>query len=370
MEETKQPETSQPARNNRKRNTLALTIFVLLAVIGAIIVYFYIQYKDKHITTDDAFVDGHVHTIASKVNGTVKAVHVNDNQPVKKGDLLCEIDPADYDAKVNEAVSGLDAEKAKIGEAEAGAEATRKQVFEAKAAVEAARATLEVAEANLRQAEIDIKRAEKLYRNDALSKERYEKTMTGYTVSLAQVKAVAEQLKQAETALETRKALVRQADAVKASHAASAAQKKAVLKTAELNYGYTKLYAPSDGYVTKKSVEVGNQIQAGQPLMAVVPLDDIWLVANYKETQLEKVKMGQSVEIKVDAYPGKKFRGKVDSIMAGTGSTFSLFPPENATGNYVKVVQRVPVKIVLDKGTDPEHVLRVGMSVEPTIIVR
>ena len=136
-----------------------------------------------------------------------------------------------------------------------------------------------------------------------------------------------------------------------------------------MNVGYTKIYAPSDGHVTKKSVQAGNQIQPGQPLMAVVPLDDIWIIGNYKETQLEKVKPGQKVTIRVDTYPGKLFEGKVESIMSGTGSAFSLFPPENATGNFVKVVQRIPIKIVLDNNSDAEHILRVGMSVEPTIFV-
>ena len=363
-------EIKQPARNNHRRNVIALGVFAVIAVIGAIAVFFYIQYKNTHIATDDAFVEGRIHVIASKVHGTVKAVYVNDNQPVKRGDLLLNIDPVDYDVKMNEASSRVNAETAKIVEINARVEAAKKQVLEAKAAVETARANLDLQEANLRQAEIDIKRAENLYRNDALSRERYEKTMTGHRVVLAQVKAAGEQLKQAEAALETQKAFVRQAEAARTAQRSSVAEKQAVLKTAELNYGYTKLYAPSAGYVTKKSVEVGNQIQAGQALMAVVPLGDVWLVANYKETQLEKVKAGQKVEIKVDSYPGKKFRGKVDSIMAGTGSTFSLFPPENATGNYVKVVQRVPVKILLEKGTDPDHVLRVGMSVVPTIIVK
>jgi membrane fusion protein (multidrug efflux system) len=141
------------------------------------------------------------------------------------------------------------------------------------------------------------------------------------------------------------------------------------LETASLNEGYASIYAPADGYITKKSAENGNQIQAGQPLMALVSLKGVHIVANYKETQLEKVKPGQKVEIKVDTYPGKKFQGKVESIMAGTGAAFSLFPAENATGNFVKVVQRIPVKILFDKDADPEHVLRVGMSVVPTIVI-
>ncbi len=370
MEEVKQPEAAQPARSNHRRNIAAVIIFAVLAAVGAITVFFYIQYKNTHISTDDAFVDGHVHVIASKVYGTVKAVHVDDNQLVKKGDLLVEIDPADYDTRVNEASSGLKAERAKVREMDARTEAARKQVSEAAAAVEASRANLELQQANRAQAEIDIRRAENLFGKDAISKERYEKTMTGYKVSVAQVKAADEQLKQAEKALEAQKSLLKQAEAARNTQTSTADQKEAVLQEAELNYGYTKVFAPSDGYVTKKTVEVGNQIQAGQPLMAVVPLADVWLVANYKETQLEKVRQGQKVKIKVDTYPGLTFDGKVDSIMAGTGSVFSLLPPENATGNYVKVVQRVPVKIVLDSNTDPRHLLRVGMSVVPTIIVK
>jgi membrane fusion protein (multidrug efflux system) len=148
-------------------------------------------------------------------------------------------------------------------------------------------------------------------------------------------------------------------------------QREAVLHGARLNLGYTKLYAPADGYITKRTVEIGNQVQAGQPLMSVVPLsrEEIWITANYKETQLEKVRPGQKVEIKVDTFPGKIFTGRVESIMSGTGGAFSLFPPENATGNYVKIVQRIPVKIFLEKGEDSGHLLRIGMSVVPTILV-
>jgi membrane fusion protein (multidrug efflux system) len=164
---------------------------------------------------------------------------------------------------------------------------------------------------------------------------------------------------------------VKQTEASRATQISTIKEKEAKKDAAQLNYSYTKIYAPVDGYVTKKSVEIGNQIQAGQPVMAVVPLNvgDIYITANYKETQLAKVKPGQKVEFKVDTYPGRKFTGKVDSIMSGTGAIFSLFPPENATGNYVKVVQRIPVKIVLDKDTDKDHILRIGMSVVPTIIV-
>jgi len=237
--------------------------------------------------------------------------------------------------------------------------------------LDATKANLEVQEANLRQAENDSKRAENLYASGTISKDRYEKAMTAYAVNLAQVKSAKEQVKKAEKELDTQKDIIKQTEALKTTQISSIKEKEAKQNAAQLNYGYTKILAPADGYVTKKSVEIGNQIQAGQPLMAVVPLDvgDLHISANYKETQLEKIKPGQKVSFKVDAFPGKKFSGKVDSIMSGTGAVFSLFPPENATGNYVKVVQRIPVKIVLDKDTDKEHALRIGMSVVPTILV-
>ena len=252
------------------------------------------------VETDDAYVTGRIHNIAPKISGTVQKVHVEDNQDVRKGDLLVEIDPVDYELKVNEA-------KAAVG----------------------------VREATYEQAGRDKKRAEALYKDAVFSKERYENISTAYDLAKAQLKAARSQL-----------------------------------KIAQRNLEYTKIAAPADGSVTSKSVENGNQVAPGQPLLAVVALHDIWVVANYKETQLKNVKPGQRAEIKVDTYPGKIFIGHVDSIMAGTGAAFSLFPPENALGNYVKVVQRVPVKIVFDKPADKKEALRIGMSCVPTIITK
>ena len=359
----------QTPRKNSGRKKIGIIILILLLAIGAIIIFFYLRYKATHVTTDNAFIEGAIHTIASKVSGTVKAIHVRDNQSVKKGDLLIEVDPVDFDVKVKEASSKLDAEKAKFLEVEAKIETAKRQLLELKTKMETAKANLELQQANRKQAEIDEKRAENLYKREAISRERYEKTKTEFDVAVAREKAATEQLRQAEMAIETQGAVIRQAEAAKIVKLSTIKEREAGLRVAELNYGYTKIYAPSDGYVTKKSVEVGNQIQAGQPLMAIVPLYDIWVIANYKETQLEKVKTGHKVKIKVDTYPGKTFKGKVESIMAGTGAVFSLFPPENATGSYVKVVQRIPVKIVLEEGADPEHILRIGMSVVPMIIV-
>ncbi|MEK6690150.1 MAG: HlyD family secretion protein [Nitrospirota bacterium] len=362
-------EIKTPTHGNQKRKTIAISALAIIVIIVGISGYFYIQYKKNHISTDDAFVDGRIHTVSSKVPGTVKNIYVTDNQFVKNGEALLEIDSQDFDMRLKEVSSGLDVEKTRLSELRYKLDTAKKQLEEIKSAVEAAKAYLELQEANMKQAEIDLKRAEDLLKEDVIPKERYEKTKTGYDIAIAQVKSARESLRQAEARLVTQKALIKQTEASLEPQKALIRQREASLGAAELNLNYTKIYSPSDGYITRKSVERGNQVQTGQPLMAVVPLDDIWIVANYKETQLERVKPGQKVKIKVDTYPGRIFKGKVESIMAGTGAVFSLFPPENATGSFVKVVQRVPVKIVFEKGTDPEHLLRVGISVVPTIIV-
>lgn len=354
---------------NHKRKVIAIAVLAFIVLAGVTIGYFYIQYKKGYISTDDAFISGRIHTISSKVQGTTKNIYVNDNQFVRKGDILLEIDSEDYGLRTKEALSGLDAEKAKISEIKYRLQTAKQQFEEIKAALGAAKANLELQEANMRQADTDLKRAENLLKEDIIPKEKYEKIKTGYDVTFAQVKAAKEELNQMQARLETQKAFIKQTESSIEPQKALAKQKEASLGAAKLNLSYTKVIAPADGYVTKKSVESGNYIQAGQPLMVVVPLDDIWVTANYKETQLAKVRVGQKVEIKIDTYTAKKFNGRVESIMAGAGAVFSLFPPENATGNYVKVVQRIPVKIILDKGTDPQHILRIGMSVEPTIIV-
>ena len=379
---------------------------------GALAVFWYLQYASTHISTDDAFVDGHVHVIAPKISGTIRGIMVEDNQRVARGDLLVEIDPIDYRVRVEDAASAFQAESARIVELNDRVEVARKQFQELKYQAESARlnfdlqktvlkqleadikkaeAGVEAQTAQLKQARIDIRRGEDLYKKEVISKEKYENTQTAYEVTEAQLKGAQEQLLQvkanretqlarlkqaevdamkAEATLETQKTVIKQAESTISTQRSMIQQKRAVLKTSELNLDYTRIYAPADGYITKRSAEVGNQVQAGQPLMSVVPLapEEIWITANYKETQLKGVKSGQKVKIEVDMNPGRVFHGRVDSIMAGTGSAFSLFPPENATGNYVKVVQRIPVKIVLEQGEDPGHMLRIGMSVVPTIL--
>ena len=358
---------SEIAENIKNRFGLIMLLIVLIA--GCIGFYFYVRYRNTHIATDDAYVTGRIHVIASKVPGTVKTVMVHDNQFVKKDTVLVEIDVRDYDVRVREVASALNAEKARLDEIASRVEVAKKQLTEYRYRVESAKAHLKLQEVNLKQADIDLQRAQKLFDKKIIAEDRYDKVKTGYEGSLAQVDAAREQLKQSEAALETQQSLIKQMDSSYISQHSSVKQRQESLAAESLKLSYTTIYAPSDGFVTKKNLEAGNQIQAGQPLMAVVPLHDVWIVANYKETQLERVKPGQKVTIHVDSYPGKDFRGTVQSIMAGTGTAFSLFPPENATGNYVKIVQRIPVKIILDQGTDPEHILRVGMSVEPTILV-
>jgi membrane fusion protein (multidrug efflux system) len=358
-------------RNSQRKKIVAFILLPSIIIIGAIILYSYIRYKDTHISTDDAFVDGRVHVVASKVSGTVRAIGVKDNQFVKKNDLLLEIDPTDYDVKVKEAKAGLETEKSKLSEISTKVDTTKKQLSEIIASLEAARASLEAQQASFRQADIDLKRMDLLYQKQVIPKEQLDRAKTNYDVAIAQVKVARDRIQQLEASLETQRALIKQTESGLPTQQAQIQEKEAALKMAELNQSYTRIYAPSDGYITKRTVEVGNQIQASQPLMAIVPLtqEDIWITANYKETQLKNVKPGQRVRIEVDTYPGKTFEGRVNSIMAGTGAVFSLFPPENATGNFVKVVQRIPVKIVLESGTDPNHVLRVGMSVAPTILI-
>lgn len=354
--------------NNKKRFVLFLVFALLVVCVAG--VFYYRAYRTRYVTTDDAFVTGRIHVIASKVPGTVRAVYVDDNQFVKKDDVLVEIDDRDYDVRVREAESARNAEHAKLEEISTKVDVTRKQLLELQFTVKSARANLKLQEANLKQADLDFKRAQKLRAKEVVPEERLEKAKTNYDVTAAQVEASKEHLKQVEAALETQKALIQQTESAFKSQNSVVKQREETRKAEDLKKSYTKIYAPSAGYITRKSVENGNQIQSGQPLMAVVPLDDIWVIANYKETQIENVRPGQKVKIRVDTYPDGDFEGTVQSIMAGTGSIFSLFPPENATGNYVKVVQRVPIKIVLKEGTDPNHILRVGMSVEPTIITK
>jgi len=359
------------ALGNLQKRNVAFGILIVALVVGVVALFFFLEYRRTHVTTDDAFVDGRIHVVASKVPGTVLALHVKDNQFVNKDEPVLDIDPVDYRVAVQEAQANLEMEKARLTEVQSRVETTRKQLMEIRASLDAARSALKAQEALAWKADADIKRAEPLIKEQIVTQEYYDQRKTNQDVAVAQVKSARENVNRLEGSVESQKSLIRQMEAAVAPQQALIQQREALVEKAKLNLGYTKILAPASGYVTKRSAEVGNQVQAGQPLLAVVPLaqEQIWITANYKETELRDVKPGQKVEIKVDTYPGKVFRGRVNSIMAGTGSVFSLFPPENATGNYVKIVQRIPVRVTLDEGSDPDHLLRVGMSVVPTIFV-
>ncbi|RJP21522.1 MAG: HlyD family secretion protein [Candidatus Abyssobacteria bacterium SURF_5] len=338
--ESEEKKSGQPAQPPSRRK-IAVTTLLVLVVCAVAVAFFFWRRAQIYVRTDDAYVHGHIHSISSRVPGTISEVLVTDNESVVKDQLLVRLDPATFEAAVRDS--------------EAALELARNEVAQMQAAVQVAEARLAHARATLNQAEVDLRRAEELARSGIASKEAHDKATTSKRVSEAAVRAAQEELQRARAAL----------GSVEGMHPL-VLKRQAELDEARLNLQYTEIRSPSEGYITRKSAEVGNRIQPGQPLMSVVPLDDIWIVANYKETQLERIKVGQPVEIEVDTYPGVKIKGRVESIMAGTGAVFSLFPPENATGNFVKVVQRVPVKIVLEDYPNP-HVLRVGMSVVPTV---
>jgi membrane fusion protein (multidrug efflux system) len=320
-------------------------MLILAIIIGWFGLHWWIKSK-THIETDNAFIEARTVPISFKVPGTVKRVLVSDNQFVKQGDLLVELDDNDYRVQMAKAEAGVG-----MAVNESGGE--RQQV-------EAARAAIQLARARYDQAVIDLQRGQSLFSREVIPKEQLDRLKTAKSVAEAQLKETEETLKRAQAVAGI---------ASGTGNKARILEKQAVLEENRLKLSYTRITAPRDGYITRKSVEPGINVQAGQPLMALVPLQDAWIVANYKEGQLAYIRPGQKVEFTVDAYPARTFTGRVDSIMAGTGAAFSLLPPENATGNYVKVVQRVPVKIIIDSNSDPEHLLRVGMSVVPTVLV-
>ena len=300
--------------------------------------------SQTHITTDNAFIESHIHSVSSRVPGTVIRVYVTDNQYVKRGELLVDLDPSDYRLKADSAAAAL--------------EMARNETSGEYAQVESARAGVSLAKARLDQAGLDLKRGEALFLKEVIPRDQLDRLQTAHRVAQSQ-------LKEAEEKERKERAIIGLTGS--GGKEARVAQKSAQFNETKLNLSYTRIYAPVDGFITRKSVETGNIVQTGQPLMALVALDDAWVTANYKERQLTYVRPGQRVDFVVDAYPDRTFHGTVDSIMAGTGAAFSLLPPENSTGNYVKVIQRIPVKIHINQESDPQRLLRVGMSVVPTV---
>jgi membrane fusion protein (multidrug efflux system) len=390
---------------------------VVLAIVVAIPVYAYYSVRES---TDDAQVDGHVVPISPRISGTIISVLVNDNQPVRAGQELVKLDPADYQVALQQAqaqlanseatttesqenvplttintTSQISTSSTQVDQARAGVASAQQAVDSARAQLTSANASLAQKQANLVKAQKDLVRFRDLVEKDEISKQDYDAAVAAADANAADVDAsraqvvgaqhtleqAAAQLDEAKARLATAVVQERQSQQVRARQQAvsvarfkqaqaTVQQRHADLAQAQLNLGYTEIKAPVDGVVSRKNAEPGMPVSAGQQIMALVPLDDVWVTANFKETQLKKMRVGQKAEIEVDTYgSSRKYRAHIDSIAAASGAKFSLLPPENATGNYVKVVQRVPVKIVLEPGENREHLLLPGMSVTPTVFL-
>jgi membrane fusion protein (multidrug efflux system) len=333
----------------RKPTVRVSLVLLVLLLVGSGVGYWY--YTSIFISTDDAYVDGHVGVISPRVQGRVIMVLVDNNQAVKAGQVLLTLDPTDYQVAVSQAQASLDR--------------LRQEMAQRYVKVATAGAKVAQREANFRQAEIDRTRYTSLFERRTIPRETLDKVDTRFRVNRAEVDEAKRELKENLAAIggSTQIPLENQ-PAIK--------EAKAQLEQARLNLEYTQVKAEIDGYITKRQVQPGNWVRPGQPLMMLVPLDfqGLWIQANYKETQLTHVHLGQPATVTIDTYPGFKFKGRVDSIMSGTGAVFSLLPPENATGNWVKVVQRIAVKIVLAPPFPENRPLRLGMSVWVTIDTR
>ncbi len=348
-----------PARRKNKGRRVAV-VAVLVAVLFALAAGAYWWHTRNQVSTDDAFVQADIVHIAPRVAGTVAQVLVRDNQHVDRGDPLFTLDPADYKAALAKAEANLRAARA-AEQAAPRALAVTRQTSNAK--IKHAKATLASARAEKKRTAANARRYRALYAKHETSRQQLDEATTSATAAAAKVRSAKARLAEAQTAPE--KIALKQAQV--ASAQAKIAQAKAAVKQARLNLSYTKVRAPHAGQITKKSIVAGSHISAGQAALAVVE-NDPWVVANFKETQIARIKPGQPVAIAIDAFPGHTFSGRVQSIQAGTGAAFSLLPPENATGNYVKIVQRVPVKIIFDQPNQLKGVkLAPGMSTVPTI---
>jgi membrane fusion protein (multidrug efflux system) len=332
--------------------TAVIAIAALAVIIGGVL--WWLQAR-RYESTDDAFIDVHMTRVAPQVAGRVLRVAVDDNQEVKPGEPLVEIDPADYQSRLDQALANQATAEANLAQAQA-----QQTVVQADA--EQARAQVGVAEANATNAASQLRRDQPLAEREVISRQQLDNDTANARSTAATLIAAQKRLASAEAQLSVAAA---QVAAAQASIKAAAAQ----VAQAQLNLSYTRVAASEGGRVARKNVATGDYVQVGQNLMALVP-SAVWITANFKETQLDLMRAGQPVDIRVDAYPEKTFHGHVASFQPGSGAVFSLLPPENATGNYVKVVQRVPVKIVFDDPLDPGRPLGPGMSVVPSVKVR
>lgn len=348
-------------KNNHKARRVAIIAIILLVIVGLVWFVWWFLHRDK-VSTDDAYVRADIAQIAPRVTGTVAKVFVRDNEHVAKGDVLFTLDPADFKAALSEAEANLQAARASYTASQQDLSVTRQT---SSADIDNARAALESAQAEAERAEADAERYRALYKKHEVSKQQLDQMNTQAKSADAQVRQARAQLAQAKASPDRIELKKSQASSAKAR----IAQAEAQVEQARLNLSYTEVRAPHAGKIAQKSVVPGSQVSAGQSAMALVQTDP-WVVANFKETQLDRVRPGQPVNMEIDAYPGREFDGRVESIQAGTGVTFSLLPPQNATGNFVKIVQRVPVKIIFSKPDQLEGLnVSPGMSVVPTVNV-
>jgi len=402
-----QPPSDSEARYRRRTaflsNPRAKIVLLFAALVVATAIFFLWRYLASYESTDDAQIDGHVNSVSARISGHVLKLNVQDNQYVEKGTVLVEIDPADYEVAVAQAraeyadaqaqadAAGINvpitdvSTASQVSGAEASVSSAKSGIAAARQQLEAAKAQVAEADANNTKAQSDLVRYKLLVDKQEISQQQYDQAVASAKANAAtlqaaqassdaaaaQLQQTQDKLTQAQADLRTAKTAPQTMRVTRAralSAQANAAQKKARLDQAELNLQYTKVIAPVSGAVSNRTVEVGQNVQPGQEMMKIIPLDEenIWVTANFKETQLRNIRPGQKADISVDAN-GRTYKSHVDSIAGASGDRFSLLPAENATGNYVKVVQRIPVKLVFDKGEIKQHELRPGMSVEPKV---
>lgn len=368
----------------KKKQPLLIVVMAVMLIAGIVFGYKKISYSMQNEDTENSQLQTNIVPVSPRIGGYVAAVYVADNQQVKKGDTLVVLDDRDLKIKVEQAMINLENAKANVAvvksnvnTADAGATATATSIATAAANVATAKASVDAAKVRVWQTAEDFKRYEKLFAQTSATQQQYD-------AAKAQKEAAEQQLKVAEKQVEVAQAQLATAkqQSVASSTQASGVstqvqvaellikQRQAELDMAQLQLSYAYILAPFDGYISKKNVQVGQLLSPGQTICSVVDETTLWVVANFKETQIADMHTGQKVEVKVDAYPKEKFEGKVESIQAATGSTFSLLPADNATGNFVKVVQRIPVKIVLEKTKFDNAQLRAGMNVTVAVKVK
>jgi membrane fusion protein (multidrug efflux system) len=341
------------------------------AVVLAVILFFGLNYLVEvltHESTDDAFIAGHVISIAPRIAGQVAAVYVRDNQMVHSNDLMVEIDPADYAVVVSQKEAASVSQDANFRTVVAAYELMNSKVATAQASLRKARADADSAEATAKNAQSDFDRSQNLLAQKTISQQEFDSALAVNTKAQADWKSAQENVDEEVSKVDEADKQLAAAFAEKDMAFSQLDESQTNIAAAKLNLSYTRIFAPADGRVTRKAVEAGDYLQTGQEIMSLVP-EEVWVVANFKESQLDKMRPGQPVEVEIDALGGKSFAAKVDSIQDGSGAQFSLLPPENATGNFVKVVQRVPVKIIFDEPLPADHTIGPGLSVTPSVQV-